>query len=129
MSLDSPRILSIGQCHIDGPRIKRVLRQHLGAVVEEADSASEAASKARHSRYDLILINRELDRDHSSGVDLVSELVAINSRTPVMIVSDFENAQQSAMQHGAVRGFGKSDLESIETLSQLRAAVASASPD
>lgn len=123
MKHHSPRILSIGQCQNDGPWMRRVLKKHLGAVVEEADSASEAVSKARQSRYDLILVNRELAFEQSSGLDLVPGLIAISPETPVMLVSDYEEAQVAAIEQGAARGFGKSDFETTETLGRLAKVV------
>jgi DNA-binding NarL/FixJ family response regulator len=123
MNLHPPRVLNVGQCHIDGPWMKRVLEQHLGAVVEGADSAREAVDKARQNHYQLILVNRELAQDNSSGLDVVSELIALNPQTPVMIVSDYEVVQAAAEQQGALRGFGKSDLESTETLERLAETV------
>jgi DNA-binding NarL/FixJ family response regulator len=126
MNLHPPRILSIGQCQIDGPRMKRVLEQNLGAVVEDADSASEAVDKARQHRYHLILVNRELAGDNSSGLDVAAQLIALHPQTPVMIVSDFESAQAAAVRRGALRGFGKSELEQTETLRRLAQIVRSA---
>jgi DNA-binding NarL/FixJ family response regulator len=119
MNHDSPRILNIGQCQIDGPWMKTVLEKKLRAVVEEADSASEAVTKARHHRYGLILVNRELARDGSSGLELVPELVAVSPQTPVMIVSDRDEAQASAVERGAAPGFGKRDFETPATLERL----------
>ena len=123
MISDSPRVLSVGQCGVDGPWIKRVFQNRLGAVVEEANLPSEALAKARHTHYQLILINRELARDYSSGLDLIPDLLAIQPETPVMIVSNYDDAQESAIERGAARGFGKNDLESPETLDRLKAVL------
>ncbi|HEX4142090.1 MAG TPA: response regulator [Pirellulales bacterium] len=126
MNYASPRILSVGQCHFDGPWMKRVLEEHLGAVVEQADFASEAVNKAGGQHYDLILVNREFDRDQSSGLSLIPDLIAASPQTPVMLVSDFEEAQEAAIGQGAIRGFGKSNLDTAETLQRLKQAVHSA---
>ena len=125
MNHDSPRILNVGQCHIDGPWMKRVLEGRLGAVVDGADSPQEAADQARRHRYQLILVNRELAHDTASGLDVVSELIAGNPRTPVMLVSDLPEAQAAAVEQGAVPGFGKSELETVETLERLAEIVRS----
>ena len=125
MNHDSPRILNVGQCHIDGPWMKRVLEGQLGAVVDGADSPEEAADQARRHRYRLILVNRELAHDSTSGLDVVSELIAEHPRTPVMLVSDLPEAQAAAVERGAVPGFGKSELETAETLQRLAKIVES----
>ena len=74
----------------------------------------------------MILVNRKLDRDDSSGLEVVSELIGLNPQMPVMLVSDFKAVQDAAVQAGALPGFGKSDLESTETLKRLAETVRSA---
>jgi hypothetical protein len=76
----------------------------------------------------LILVNRELARDNSSGLDLVSELVAIKPPAPVMLVSDYEEAQAAATQLGALPGFGKGNFETTATLARLGKIVHPAPP-
>jgi hypothetical protein len=66
-----------------------------------------------------------LDRDSASGLDVVSELIAEHPHTPVMLVSDLPEAQAAAVERGAVPGFGKSELESVETLERLAEIVRS----
>ena len=125
MNVESPRILNVGMCQNDGPWMKRVLKKRLGVAVDDAGTASEALAKAERHRYQLILVNRELDRDQSSGLELVSGLIAAIPQTPVMLVSDFEEAQAAAIEQGAARGFGKRDFDTPETLERLRDIVGS----
>ena len=99
------------------------LKKHLGVAVDDAATASEALAKAERHRYRLILVNRELDRDHSSGLELVPNLIAASPQTPVMLVSDFEEAQAAAIEQGAARGFGKRDFDTPATLARLREIV------
>jgi len=67
--------------------------------------------------FDLILVNRLLDADGSPAMDVLSSLKATPSTAeiPVMVVSNFEDAQKTAVEAGAVRGFGKAALQDNET--------------
>lgn len=118
------RVLSVGQCPIDGPRLGIFLRDVLGARVDTADSADaaiRAAAGPRAERYDLVLVNRVLAADGSSGLEVVSALRAAGCPAPIMLISDLESAQHDAQRRGAVRGFGKSDMDDPDVAERLRA--------
>ena len=72
-----------------------------------------------------MLVNRVLDLDGSSGLELIQRLKEDPEEslkaTPVMLVSDYPEAQQMAVELGAEPGFGKSELQSPATLDRLRA--------
>lgn len=119
-------VLSVGQCGHDDSRIAGVVRKALGAFLERAHSADEARRLIAEKPYALILINRQFDAG-GSGLDLLSELKQSGLAAPLMLVSDYPDAQSKAIAAGAVPGFGKSALASPDTLQVLRdAAVVSA---
>ncbi|WP_435021636.1 response regulator [Tundrisphaera sp. TA3] len=107
-----PRILDVGQCSYDHGSISRHLSAAYGAEVARAQSAAEALKAAKGGGFDLILINRQLDRDGSPGVDVIRALKADPdlADVPVMLVSNFPEAQAEAQALGALPGFGKADL-------------------
>ncbi|MFO0964450.1 MAG: response regulator [Gemmataceae bacterium] len=107
------RILSVGQCGADHYGISAFLRSHLEVDVEAAHSANEAIQTLKRGGYDLVLVNRLLDRDGSRGLDLIRHMNADPDlkRTPVMLISNHENAQQEALAAGALRGFGKAEMD------------------
>jgi response regulator of citrate/malate metabolism len=113
------RILDVGQCGFDGPRIMQLLEEQLNAKVDTANTAAETKHKVAKGKYDLILVNRLLAADQSSGTDLIGDLVRSGVRTPVMLVSDLQEAQDEAVANGAVQGFGKAVLEDEETLALI----------
>lgn len=120
------RVLSVGQCAIDGPRLRHFLRDVLGAHVDSADTADAAvrlAAGPRATRYDLVLVNRVLAADASPGVEVIEALSLSGCPAPIMLVSDLETAQHEAQRRGAVRGFGKSDIDDPDLIDRLRAAV------
>ncbi len=110
------RLLDVGQCGIDGPRMMKLFQNKLSAVVDEADDLAETRKKLSDSAYDLILVNRVLASNGSSGLDLIDALLKSNSEAKVMLVSDLPEAQEQAMAKGAIRGFGKSKLADPATL-------------
>jgi len=123
------KILDVGQCGFDGPRMSQLLRERLNATVDCAGTAEEAARRLNDGKYDLVLVNRVLAQDGASGVNLIRELIKSGSKTPLMLVSDHKDAQDSAVSFGAVRGFGKAALEEPETFELIRNAARMAPAD
>jgi DNA-binding NtrC family response regulator len=116
------RVLSVGQCGADDGAIRWAMEKHFAAEVIPAATAAEAEAKLRQEPYDLVLVNRILDADGSSGLDLIERLKAAEgSRTvPVMLVSNYEDWQRQAVAKGALPGFGKSGLGQPQMLGRLR---------
>ncbi len=110
--MTAKRVLSVGQCMADHGSIRRVLSQQFGAEVVPADSIDEALERLRGGGFDLVLVNRVFDADGTSGVDLVRRVKADPelAAVPVMLVSNYADAQEQAVAAGAVPGFGKASL-------------------
>ncbi|MFN0135407.1 MAG: hypothetical protein ACKVS9_04730 [Phycisphaerae bacterium] len=68
-----------------------------------------------------MLINRLIFADDSDGLVLVRAMQADEKlrRTPVMMISNFADAQARAVLAGAVSGFGKATVGTPETLDRL----------
>src|SRR5947208_2898845 len=103
------RVLSVGQCMADHGSISRTLHRSFGAEVVAAHTADEALERLRHDTFALVLVNRVLDADGSSGLDLISRVKADEGLrpVPVMLVSNYQDAQGQAVAAGAEPGFGK----------------------
>ena len=110
------RILDVGQCGVDGPRMSRLFQSKLKAIVDEADDLDQTRKKLSQNDYNLVLVNRVLAREGSSGLDVIQAIIADRCDCPVMLVSDRDDAQEEAVAKGAVRGFGKSQLTEDATL-------------
>jgi CheY-like chemotaxis protein len=119
------KILSIGQCGIDDPAIRSMIRSKFDADVESVDSADEAQAEMRRQRFDLVLANRIFDAG-GSGLDFISALKSdeLLADVPVMLVSDLPSAQAEAVARGALPGFGKAELYRPETAARISAALA-----
>jgi CheY-like chemotaxis protein len=123
--MDKPRILSVGQCSFDHSSMVRHLGKSYGAEVTGADTKGQALASLRAGEFDLVLVNRVLDADGSSGLDLIRAIKADSelAGVPVMLVSNYENAQAEAQAVGALPGFGKADLlhDAVPALEHLLA--------
>jgi DNA-binding response OmpR family regulator len=110
---------------MDHGAISRYLQREFGAKVIAAADREQYARQMQAEPYDLILVNRILDGDGTSGLDLIRERNAIPelADTPIMLVSNYPDAQKSAESLGALAGFGKSALASGTTRSKLAAVL------
>lgn len=111
------QLLDVGQCDADHYRISTTLGKNFDVEIQRAHSHDEAVKLATDTPFDLILINRLLDADGSRAMNVLSTLKTTPSaaQIPVMIVSNFEDAQKTAVEAGAVHGFGKAALDSDAT--------------
>ena len=121
MISDELRVLDVGQCDFDHGNISRLISEEFGADVTRAATSEEAFRAVQAANYDLVLVNRILDADGASGLDLIRRLLSHDETrtTPVMLVSNYADAQDAAVAVGATRGFGKNALTSAETRDQL----------
>jgi len=116
----SHRVLSVGQCVPDNMSLKSFLTGTFDATYETADSKEEAVEMTKGGDYALVLVNRKLDADYSEGMEVLKAIKGESQELPVMIVSNFEEAQQSAVAAGGEYGFGKSELGDPEVVNRLK---------
>lgn len=109
------RVLSVGQCAMDHGSISHLIESQFDATVTSASSRAEAIAELEKGGFDLVLVNRMLDADGSPGMDIIHDLHTSGLDVSVMLVSNFEVAQISAIAAGAKRGFGKSSLQAPAT--------------
>ena len=126
--MTAKKVLSVGQCGADHGSLTRVLKTQFDAEVVSADTFDEALGELKGGGYDLVLVNRVFDYDRSSGLDFIGILRDDPSlaQVPVMLVSNYDDAQAQAVAKGALPGFGKAALNHPRTLDRLRAALAGA---
>ena len=118
---NKPTVLDVGQCDFDHDNISHMLSEEFGAHVKQAATGEEAFRAVRAGLFNLVLVNRVLDADGASGLDLIQRLLSNEDTraTPTMLVSNYADAQDAAVALGATRGFGKNTLTSAETRDQL----------
>jgi DNA-binding NarL/FixJ family response regulator len=114
-------VLSIGQCCADHSSISSLLCKHFQVEVINADTSLDAFNLIKEKNFDLILVNRIFDCNGESGIEFISKFFKLDKpKIPIMLVSNFENAQNEAINFGAAPGFGKNALNSSDTLSKLK---------
>lgn len=116
-----PRVLTVGHCDLDHQALCRLLDSCGDVEVASADRMADAVDAVRSGSYDLVLINRIFEFSGESGIDLIRKLRADpeTCASVLMLVSNLEEAQQQAVAAGAVRGFGKAELDSPQTRDTL----------
>ena len=116
-------VLSIGQCGADAPQIKNLLEKNFQARVETADTLKQALHLANENEYDLILVNRILDQTGEEGLKLIDMLGEAGIKRKIMLVSNYPDAQKSAVSLGAHLGFGKNSLRDPSTVATIQKAL------
>lgn len=121
--MTSKTVLDVGNCGPDHSTITALLRKHFGVEVLRADQLSDTLAILGRQPVDLILINRKLDIDYSDGIDILRVIKRSESYRdiPVMLITNYAEHQQQAVDAGAVLGFGKLELSAPETLERLGA--------
>ena len=119
------RILDVGNCGPDHAGITRFFKKHFDCEVDQADRASDALAKLHSQSFDLVVVNRKLDIDYSDGIDIIRQIKATPelAEVPVMLITNYADQQEVAMEAGAVRGFGKLEYQQPETLERVKAVL------
>lgn len=124
--MDKRLVLDVGNCGPDHASIRRMLQREFEVEVLQTHGLDDTLDVLRSKQISLVLINRKLDQDYSDGTEILKQIKLDPglAALPVMIVTNYEEHQQAAMQLGAERGFGKlsmNDLQTKERLSQFLA--------
>ena len=87
-----------------------------------AATRADALASLRQEAFALVLVNRVLDADGDSGVDLIRQIKTDETlrTTPVLLVSNYADAQKEAVAAGAEAGFGKAELGQPAMLERVR---------
>ena len=120
------RVALVGHCGFDSGSLKQLARQALpDAEVLMVNHQSDLDAAARPDT--LLWINRQLDGrfDAADSLDMIRQLAAQPQPPQIMLVSNYPDAQDAAVQAGAMPGFGKNDLGDPK-LTQRLATLASA---
>jgi CheY-like chemotaxis protein len=115
-------VLDVGNCVPDHTAIRRLVEGNFDAHVAQAHGADDALAALVADKFDLVLVNRKLDRDYSDGIEVLRQIKADprTSAVPVMLVTNYSDIQDLAVGLGAVRGFGKLEFDQPETRDKLR---------
>lgn len=117
------RVLDVGNCVPDHASIRHFIEGNFSAAVDQTHGPEDTLAALRKQAYDLVLINRKLDRDYSDGIEILKQIKADAqlADVPVMLVTNYADHQQAAVAAGATYGFGKLELAAGETIERVRA--------
>ena len=117
----SKRVLDVGNCVPDHGAIRSLVERTFGAEVVQSHGPDDTLAELKKGEFDLVLINRKLDQDYSDGIDILKAIKADGAlaKTPVMLITNYEDHQAAAVAAGAVPGFGKLSLNTPQTLERL----------
>jgi hypothetical protein len=124
------RIVLVGHCGPDSSYLRITISSALpGARIVFANDEKEFQS-ALAAGVDLILFNRELDGlfTFDTGVEYIRSLKKSHPGVKTMLISNYADAQSTAVSAGALPGFGKRQLGSKEVVALLRDAVGNRQP-
>lgn len=116
------RVLDVGNCGPDFSSIREFLTSNFDCEVLQAHGPEDTLETLRGGDIDLVLINRKLDRDYSDGIEIIKQLKAASEMksVPVMLITNYPEHQDAAVELGAERGFGKLEYDKPETLERLQ---------
>jgi len=117
------RVLLVGHCGVDGPRLKTEIESSLRGVEAERINSDDDLRRAGEAGGDLFLVNREPVGFTVKGLDIVRSLCRDFPGAKVMLVSDYPDAQEEAARAGALPGFGKQDIGSPKLTDTVRKAI------
>lgn len=106
------RVLDVGNCDQDHGSIQNLIQRHFAAEVVRVHGPDDALAALRAGPFELVVVNRKLDRDGSDGLALIRQIKADEQlrATPVMLITNYAEYQAQAVAAGAESGFGKSEL-------------------
>lgn len=115
------RVLDVGNCSMDFGSISEMLMDQFQAEVKQAHGPHDALDAVKKGGIDLVLVNRKLDADYSDGLEIIKLLKSTpeTAHVPVMLISNYPESQEEAVQAGAEYGFGKKSLFAAETKERL----------
>lgn len=120
MANQGKRVLEVGNCDPDHGSIRRMLEANFDAPIDRVMFVDEALARLGQGRYDLVMVNRLIFDDGSDGGELIRRMQADgHQETPVMMISNYDDAQQKAQDDGAVPGFGKANIDAPQTVELL----------
>jgi DNA-binding NarL/FixJ family response regulator len=116
-------VILVGHCGIDGPRLQREISSKLpGTDVVRVNSTADLQSQLE-ANADLFLVNREPVGFDNDGLAIIRQVRQEHPDAKVMLVSDYPEFQEQAVQAGALKGFGKSEIGSSSLTDAVKQAL------
>ena len=113
-------VLIVGHCDLDNPQITSLIEKNFSAKVTRVKLLKKAIDCLEKQDYDLVIINRIGAFDQEEGLELIKEIKKDGRfNTPLMMITNFKEQMDKAIESGAVQGYGKDKLYDEETVELL----------
>lgn len=114
-------VLDVGNCDPDHGMIQQMLRENFDVRIDRVMFVDDALARMRENRYDLVLFNRLIFEDGNEGIELLKKAKADPAlqSVPIMMISNFEDAQAASIAAGGEPGFGKKTIFAPATIELL----------
>ena len=106
------KVLDVGNCGPDNFALTEFLAKHFQATVVRAHGMQDAMEQLKNDSFDLVTVNRLMDRDGSCGLEIIKAIKADEtlSATAVMMVTNFPEHQERGDCGGCGTWLWKSQL-------------------
>ena len=120
------RVALVGHCGFDAGSLSRLAGQ-IAPQAEVVRVNDQETLDTMTGPGTLLLVNRALDGrfDAETGIDLIRVCRSREDAPAAMLVSNYADAQQQAVEAGALPGFGKSQVGDRATTQRLADVIAS----
>ncbi|WP_153558663.1 response regulator [Roseimaritima sediminicola] len=118
-------VVDCGNCGPDFNSIRQMLKSSFNVKVVQTHGAEDTLAALKQQDVALVTVNRKLDRDYTDGLEVIRTLKADPevADVPVMLVTNYDEHQDTAVAEGAIRGFGKLSLNDPQTQERLQAVL------
>jgi DNA-binding response OmpR family regulator len=113
-------VLIVGHCDLDHPQITSLIEKNFSAKVTRVKMLKKTIGYLEKQDYGLVIINRIGAFDQESGLELVKKIKQDGRyKVPLMMVTNYKDQMDNAVEIGAVPGYGKDKLRDKETVELL----------
>lgn len=121
----SKKVVLVGHCGPDSSYLRMAVGRAGKTISVLMADDQEELKAVLDSSPDLLLLNRELPYgfDETLGVDVIRSLRVKYPNVPMMLVSNYPDAQADAVKAGALPGFGKREIGSPRVQQVIRDAL------
>ncbi len=116
------RVVLVGHCTADSMFLSRFIRNQLPeASVERVNSDAELDAVITVPA--VLLVNRVLDGSFRDTTGMAVVVRSLAGGSVPLLISNYEDAQQQAVEAGAMAGFGKGQLGETQSGERLQQAA------
>ncbi len=113
-------VLIVGHCDLDHPQITSLIEKRFSAKVTRVKLLKKTIEYLDKQDYNLVIINRIGAFDQENGLELIKTIKQDGRfKAPLMMVTNYKDQMDKAVEIGAVPGYGKDKLHDKETLELL----------